>query len=31
MLGNIGFGVLGLAALLGLAWLFSCNRRQVDW
>jgi CNT family concentrative nucleoside transporter len=24
-------GLLGIAALLGLAWLFSVNRRAVDW
>lgn len=26
-----GFGLLGLAVLLGITWLFSNNRRAVDW
>ncbi len=30
-LGRIGFGLFGLAVLLGIAWLFSNNRRAVDW
>ena len=30
-LGKIGFGVFGLAVLIGVAWLFSNNRRAVDW
>ena len=25
------FGLFGLAVLLGIAWLFSNNRRRVDW
>ena len=28
---RIGFGVFGLAVLVGVAWLFSSNRRAVDW
>jgi concentrative nucleoside transporter, CNT family len=28
---RVGFGLVGLAMLLGLAWLFSNNRRAVDW
>lgn len=28
---RIGFGLFGLAALIGIAWLFSNNRRAVDW
>jgi len=28
---RIGFGLFGLAVLLGIAWLFSNNRRAVDW
>ena len=30
-LARIGFGVFGLAVLIGVAWLFSNNRRAVDW
>lgn len=30
-LGRIGFGLFGLAVLIGIAWLFSNNRRAVDW
>ena len=30
-LGRIGFGLFGLAVLLGIAWLFSNNKRAVDW
>jgi concentrative nucleoside transporter, CNT family len=30
-LSRIGFGLLGLAVLLGLTWLFSTNRSRVDW
>ncbi|PBJ82546.1 NupC/NupG family nucleoside CNT transporter [Lysobacteraceae bacterium NML93-0399] len=26
-----GFGLFGLAVLLGITWLFSSNRRSVDW
>ncbi|NZA25289.1 NupC/NupG family nucleoside CNT transporter [Luteimonas sp. SJ-92] len=28
---RVGFGLLGLAVLLGITWLFSNNRRRVDW
>jgi concentrative nucleoside transporter, CNT family len=28
---RVGFGLVGLAMLLGLAWLFSNNKRAVDW
>ena len=28
---RIGFGLFGLAVLLGIAWLFSSNKRAVDW
>ncbi len=31
MLGQIAFGFFGLATLLGIAWLFSNNKRAVDW
>ena len=31
MLGQILFGLFGLAVLIGIAWLFSNNRRAVDW
>lgn len=30
-LGRIGFGLFGLAVLIGIAWLFSNNKRVVDW
>ena len=30
-LSRIGFGLFGLAVLVGVAWLFSSNRRAVDW
>ncbi|WP_058196992.1 NupC/NupG family nucleoside CNT transporter [Xanthomonas translucens] len=30
-LGRIGFGLLGLAVLIGITWLFSNNKRAVDW
>jgi len=30
-LGRIGFGLFGLAVLIGIAWLFSNNKRAVDW
>ena len=26
-----GFGVFGLAVLLGITWLFSSSKRAVDW
>jgi len=28
---QVGFGLFGLAALISLTWLFSNNRRAVDW
>ena len=28
---RIGFGIVGLAVLIGLTWLFSSNRSKVDW
>ncbi len=28
---RMAFGLFGLAVLVGLAWLFSNNRRRVDW
>lgn len=31
MLGQVAFGLFGLACLIGLAWVFSNNRRGVDW
>ncbi len=30
-LARIGFGLFGLSVLIGVAWLFSTNRRAVDW
>ena len=30
-LARIGFGLFGLAVLVGIAWLFSSNRKAVDW
>jgi len=30
-LGRIGFGLFGLAVLVGIVWLFSNNKRAVDW
>jgi len=30
-LGRIGFGLFGLAVLIGIVWLFSNNKRAVDW
>ena len=30
-LGRVGFGFFGLAVLLGIVWLFSNNKRAVDW
>ncbi|KTF32205.1 Na+ dependent nucleoside transporter domain-containing protein [Xanthomonas vesicatoria] len=30
-LGRIGFGLFGLAVLIGITWLFSTNRRAIDW
>ena len=31
VLARIGFGLFGLAVLIGVAWLFSSHKRQVDW
>ena len=28
---RIGFGLFGLAVLIGIAWVFSNNKRNVDW
>lgn len=28
---RVGFGLFGLAVLIGIAWLFSNNKRAVDW
>src|SRR5688572_9327979 len=28
---RVGFGLFGLAVLIGLAWLFSSNKKAVDW
>lgn len=28
---RIGFGLFGLAVLIGIAWVFSSNKRAVDW
>jgi CNT family concentrative nucleoside transporter len=30
-LGRIGFGLFGLAVLIGIVWLFSNNKRAVNW
>src|SRR5690606_41539918 len=30
-IGGIGFGLFGLAVLIGIVWLFSNNRRAIDW
>ena len=30
-LARIGFGLFGLAVLVGIAWVFSNNKRSVDW
>ena len=30
-LGRIGFGLFGLAVLIGIVFLFSNNRKAVDW
>ena len=30
-LGRIGFGLFGLVVLIGITWLFSNNKRAVDW
>ncbi|MEN1927395.1 nucleoside transporter C-terminal domain-containing protein [Luteimonas sp. MJ250] len=31
VLTRIGFGLFGLAVLIGITWLFSNNKRRVDW
>ncbi len=31
VLTRIGFGLMGLAVLIGITWLFSNNRRGIDW
>ena len=31
VLTRIGFGLFGLAVLIGITWLFSNNKRAVDW
>ncbi|HEX5694543.1 MAG TPA: nucleoside transporter C-terminal domain-containing protein [Arenimonas sp.] len=31
MVSSIFFGLFGLSALIGIAWLFSNNKRAVDW
>ena len=31
MISSILFGLFGLAVLIGIAWLFSNNKRAVDW
>ena len=28
---QVGFGLFGLAVLIGITWLFSNNKRRVDW
>ena len=28
---RVAFGLVGLAVLIGIVWLFSNNRRRVDW
>jgi concentrative nucleoside transporter, CNT family len=30
-LARVGFGLFGLAVLIGIAWLFSNNKKSVDW
>lgn len=30
-LARVGFGLFGLAVLVGIVWLFSNNKRRVDW
>lgn len=30
-LGRMGFGLFGLAVLIGIVWLFSNNRKAIDW
>ena len=31
VLGRVGFGLFGLVVLLGIVWLFSNNKKAVDW
>ncbi|MCK4892410.1 MAG: NupC/NupG family nucleoside CNT transporter [Calditrichia bacterium] len=31
MIGDIFFGIFGLASLIGIAFIFSSNRKKVDW
>ncbi|MAL03617.1 MAG: NupC/NupG family nucleoside CNT transporter, partial [Arenimonas sp.] len=31
MVSSIFFGLFGLSVLIGIAWLFSNNKRAVDW
>jgi concentrative nucleoside transporter, CNT family len=31
VLARVAFGVFGLVVLIGIAWLFSNNKRRVDW
>jgi CNT family concentrative nucleoside transporter len=31
VLAQVGFGLFGLAVLIGIGWLFSSNKRAVDW
>ncbi|HEY4529670.1 MAG TPA: nucleoside transporter C-terminal domain-containing protein [Luteimonas sp.] len=31
VLSRIGFGIFGLAVLIAITWLFSNNKRRVDW
>jgi CNT family concentrative nucleoside transporter len=31
VIAHIAFGLFGLAVLIGIGWLFSMNRRAVDW
>ena len=31
VLGRVGFGLFGLMVLLGIVWLFSNNKKAVDW
>ena len=30
-LGDVAFGLFGLACLIGIAWLFSADKRAIDW
>jgi CNT family concentrative nucleoside transporter len=30
-LSRVGFGLFGLAVLIGIAWLFSSHKKSVDW